>query len=152
MQNSRPQALCLYCFSVIKFYFWKRVCVLSPFSCIRLFAALWTVAQRVLYSWDSLGTNTGVSCHALLQGILPTQGSNPSLLHLLHWHAGSLPWRPPEKPQPFRGVKVFICLRLSPCSFIILPHCLHTLPSGGKYCLPQQLGFVCLCFCSWSIY
>ena len=25
-----------------------------------------------------------VSCHALLQGIFPTQGSNPRLLHLLH--------------------------------------------------------------------
>ena len=28
---------------------------------------------------DSPGKNTGVSCHALLQGIFPTQGSNPSL-------------------------------------------------------------------------
>ena len=25
--------------------------------------------------------NTGVGCHALLQGIFPTQGSNPGLLH-----------------------------------------------------------------------
>ena len=30
---------------------------------------------------DSLGKNTGVGCHALLQGILLTQGSNPGLLH-----------------------------------------------------------------------
>jgi len=30
---------------------------------------------------DSPGKNTGVGCHALLQGIFPTQGSNPSLLH-----------------------------------------------------------------------
>ena len=30
---------------------------------------------------DSPGKNTGVSCHALLQGIFPTQGSNPCLLH-----------------------------------------------------------------------
>ena len=30
---------------------------------------------------DSPGKNTGVSCHALLQGIFPTQGSNPGLLH-----------------------------------------------------------------------
>ena len=29
--------------------------------------------------------------HALLQGIFLTQGSNPHLLHLLHWQAGSLP-------------------------------------------------------------
>ena len=30
---------------------------------------------------DSPGENTGVDCHALLQGIFPTQGSNPGLLH-----------------------------------------------------------------------
>ena len=32
---------------------------------------------RLLCPWDSPGKNTGVSCHALLQGIFPTQGSNP---------------------------------------------------------------------------
>ena len=30
---------------------------------------------------DSPGKNTGVGCHALLQGIFPTWGSNPDLLH-----------------------------------------------------------------------
>ena len=30
---------------------------------------------------DSPGTNNGVDCHALLQGIFPTQGSNPGLLY-----------------------------------------------------------------------
>ena len=30
---------------------------------------------------DSPGKNTEVGCHALLQGIFPTQGSNPDLLH-----------------------------------------------------------------------
>jgi len=30
---------------------------------------------------DSPGKNTGMGCHALLQGIFPTQGSNPGLLH-----------------------------------------------------------------------
>ena len=30
---------------------------------------------------DSPGKNTGVGCHALLQGLFPTQGSNPGLLH-----------------------------------------------------------------------
>ena len=30
---------------------------------------------------DSPSKNTGVGCHALLQGIFPTQGLNPGLLH-----------------------------------------------------------------------
>ena len=35
-----------------------------------------------LYSpWNSLGRNTGVGSLSFLQGIFPTQGSNPGLLH-----------------------------------------------------------------------
>ena len=34
---------------------------------------------RLLCPWDSPGKNTGVGCHALLQGIFPTQGLNPGL-------------------------------------------------------------------------
>ena len=36
---------------------------------------------RVLCPWDSLDKNTGVGCRAFLQGIFPTQGSNPGLPH-----------------------------------------------------------------------
>ena len=37
---------------------------------------------------DSPGKNTGVGCHALFQGIFPTQGRNPGLLHCrwIHYH------------------------------------------------------------------
>src|SRR5574337_1312024 len=31
--------------------------------------------------WHFPGQNTGVGCHFLLQGIFPTQGLNPGLLH-----------------------------------------------------------------------
>ena len=37
----------------------------------------------LLCPWDSPGQNTGVGCHALLQGIFPTWGTNPHLLQLL---------------------------------------------------------------------
>ena len=40
---------------------------------------------RLLCLWNFPGKNTGVGCHFLLQGIFPTQGLNPCLLHLLHW-------------------------------------------------------------------
>ena len=40
--------------------------------------------------WDSPGKNTGVGCHCRLQGIFPTQGSNPRLLYLLLWFADGL--------------------------------------------------------------
>ena len=50
---------------------------------------------RLLYPWDSPGDKTGVGCHFFLQGVFPTQGSNPHLFCYLHWQAGSLPLAPP---------------------------------------------------------
>ena len=55
-----------------------------------------TVAHQAPCPWDSPGKNTGVGCHALIQGIFLTQASNPRLLHLLYWQAGSLPLVPPS--------------------------------------------------------
>ena len=53
-------------------------------------------SARLLCPWISPGKNIGVGCHAHLQGIVPTQGSNPPLFCLLHWRAGSLPLVPPR--------------------------------------------------------
>ena len=47
---------------------------------------------RFLCPWDMPGKNNGMGCHFLLQGIFPTHGSNP---HLLHWQVDSLPLRKP---------------------------------------------------------
>ena len=55
--------------------------MLSLFSCVRLLATLWTVAHHLLCTWNSPGKNTGVGSQSLLQGIFPTQVSNPGLLH-----------------------------------------------------------------------
>ena len=41
---------------------------------------------------ESPGQNTGVGCHALLQGVFPTQRPNPL-------HVDSLPAEPPGKPK-----------------------------------------------------
>ena len=51
------------------------------------------------------GKNTGVGCHALLQGIFPTQGSNTRVLCLLNWQGGSLPLAPPEPPKILQRAK-----------------------------------------------
>ena len=40
--------------------------------------------NRFLCPWNSLGKNTGVGSHSLLQGIFLTQGSNLGLLHCRH--------------------------------------------------------------------
>ena len=48
-------------------------------------------------TWEA-PKNTEVGCYFLLQGIFLTQESNPHLLYLLLWQAGSLPAEPLEKP------------------------------------------------------
>ena len=50
---------------------------------------------------DSPGKNIGMGCHALLQGVFPTEGLNLHLLCLLHWQVGSLPLAPPGKTLVF---------------------------------------------------
>ena len=65
------------------------VCVRTQSLChARLFETPWTVAHQTPLFMGFPGKNTGVDCHSLLQGIFPTQGTNP---HFLHWQASSLP-------------------------------------------------------------
>ena len=69
----------------------KVMCVLRHFSSVGLFATLMDcsppgssvhgILQARILQWVA---------RPLLQGIFPTQGSNPCLLQLLHWQAGCL--------------------------------------------------------------
>ena len=61
------------------------VCVLSGFSHVRLCATPWTAAPhtRLLCPWGFSSQEYWNGCCALLQGVFPTQGSNPRLLCLL---------------------------------------------------------------------
>ena len=67
----------------------------GPHACVHaqlwLFATHKLLPSRLLRPWDFPGKNTRVGCHFLLQRIFSTQGSNPSLLSLLHWQEDSLP-------------------------------------------------------------
>ena len=83
------------CFQRLNFYnynalYSEKQCFIflctSHFSHVGLCATQWTVTW-LFYPWESLGKNTGVGCHALLQGIFLTQGSNPWFLCLLNWQA-----------------------------------------------------------------
>ena len=66
-------------------------------SHVQLCVTPWPVAHQASLSMGFSTKNTGVGCRDLLQGIFPSQGSNPRLLHLLNWRADSLPLVPPGK-------------------------------------------------------
>ena len=59
---------------------WDRALALSR-SVVSDLATQWTLVWQAPRPWGSLGRNTGVGCHFLLQRIFPTQGLNLALLH-----------------------------------------------------------------------
>ena len=70
-----------FCFSPAAFPFHWCWAVLSRSVASNSLRPYRLQPARLLHPRDSPGRNTGVGCHALLQGIFPTQGSNPGLLH-----------------------------------------------------------------------
>ena len=68
----------------------------------------WTPA-KLLCPWDSLGKNTSMSCHFLLQRIFPTQGLTHAtlvaqrlkrLLVMQETWVRNIPWRRKRQPTP----------------------------------------------------
>ena len=84
------------------------VCVLSCFSHVLLFATPWTVARQASLSMAFSRQEYGVGSHALLQGILLTQG--------LNLQPGSLPLGLPGKPYLYNT---------EPQQKRLWPNCLH---------------------------
>ena len=93
-------------FRKIKIQFGNKmyvVCMLSHFSCVRLFAVLWTLCNPV--AWYSSPLSMGFSRQEYWSGLpcpppgdLPDPGTKPASL-LLHWQVGSLLLVPPGKPK-----------------------------------------------------
>ena len=71
-------------------------------------------SPRILCPWNSLDKNTGMGCHALLQGLFPTQAWNTGLLHcrqiLYHGATGEAPSVSP--PLPFLESPLLLILTL----------------------------------------
>ena len=80
---------CLFCHflplyereSVIHFKFRALRIVLVPQSCLTLCDPTGCKPPGSSVPGDSLGKNTGVGCHFLVQGIFPTEGSSSGLPH-----------------------------------------------------------------------
>ena len=87
---------------------------------------------RLLCPWDSPGKNPGVGCHALLQGILPTQGSNLGLLCFLYWRQNRF--------SPHWAIREALCVRVCVYTYI------HTYKPAYAYVFihthPEPLGAV----------
>ena len=110
------------------------VCMLSHLNPVGLFANPWTVACQAPLPLEFSRQEywSGLPCPP--PGDLPdpgikprTQGSNPALLCLLHWQAGSLPLASPGKPFHDCLVILFPCTSLRDSNYFFLTHVpIHT--------------------------
>ena len=69
----------------------SMVVMLVVLSHVQLFVIPWSVANHRQEYWSGVPFPPPED--------LPTQGSNPCLLHLLYWQAGSLPLHHLESPK-----------------------------------------------------
>ena len=86
-----------YVAKVFKICPYPVMCVCKSLSSVRLFVTPWTVACQAPLSMDLSGKNSGMGYHALLQGMVLTQGLNPGLLRCGQI---SLLSKPPGTPYP----------------------------------------------------
>ena len=109
-------------------------CVLSRFSCVRLFATLWTIAHHAPLSVGLSRQEywSGLPCPP--PGDLPNLGTEPTSLMSLHWQAGSLPLAP--------QCSVYMSIPIHPtsplptwCSYVCFPHlCLYFCFANSLIC------------------
>ena len=104
---------------------------------------------RLLRLCDSPGKNTGVGCRFLLQGIFPTQRSNPCVLCFLHWQSGSLPLKPPRRPHRDLISVAFLgwTARMNQGPVRIQQICWLKYKSQYHWCPTRSQG-VCMCLSS----
>ena len=137
--------------------------MLSYFSCVQLCATLW-LPTRLFCPWDSPSKNSREGCHFVLHGIFLTHELKPSLLHLLHWQAGSLPRVPPGKPPPdlnrkliccfvwgvlfciYRGILVVPIFRINILCMAFIQSTRMTVPLGISSCVTGSSIATCDCF------
>ena len=114
-------------------------------SCSVVSDSLWPHGlqpARLLCPWDSPGKNTGVGCHALLQGIFPTQGSNPGLLHC-RWILYQLSYQ----GSPLSTIKPENQAKKAPAW-----GCIKLEPNNSVYCFSKETLKFCLHSTSWRLF
>ena len=114
------------------------MCAKTLQSCLTLLQSHGPYPARLLCPWDSLDKNTGMGCHAFLQGMVLTLGSNPCLLCLLLWQV-DLPLAPPGTPLPHLQAHL-ITQAHRPCSRQRNDTTLLGVVAGPRLALPCPQG------------
>ena len=94
---------------------------------------------------DSPGKNTGVGCHAFLQGSFPTQGLNPGIPHCRRY----LPSESPEKPKNTGVGNLFLLQGIFPTqeSNQGVLHCRRILYQLSRFSGVQPIEIPCTVAC-----
>ena len=130
-------------------------------SCVYTKSLQWypTLCNAMDYSLRGSSVNgilqariLGVTCHFCLQGLFLTQGSNPCLLHFLHWQVDSLLLSHRGSLESFIQVVIYmithdcmlgnpcyefsLCFWLNPITMLITQYC-NCLPAPLHYKLSE---------------
>ena len=100
-----------------------------------------SLQSRGLYSpWNSPGHNTGVGSLSLLQGICPTQGSNPGLLH-----CRQILYQLSHKGSPLTCPHIYMCIVNIHIIFFLIHSDIDTRYFMHKYFIVHLEIAVCVC-------
>ena len=89
------------------------LCMWKSLSRVQLFVIPWIIAPQVPLFMGILQARILVWVHALLQGIFPTQGSNPGLPH-----CARILYQLSHQGSPFRGITLRTCYMSSWSSLV----------------------------------
>ena len=132
--------LSIYICSIFKIPFPHVLCCTSLLSHVCLIVTLWAVACHTPLSIGFPTRNTGVSCHFLLQGFFPTQGSNPYLIASPALEADFLPLSHKRSPFPIYVITKysvqFPMLTVGPCWLSILYMSVYMLLPNSQFIPP----------------
>ena len=95
-------------------------------------------STRLLCPWASPGKNTSMDSHSLLQGVFPTQGSNPRLLHFrqILYHLSH------QRSLPMDYSLIFNIFKLPIASSIKGSLCVYLKKEEGKILITTPQKFI----------
>ena len=117
------------------------ICCLATKSCPTLLLPQKLEPAGLLHPWNFPGTNTGISCHFLLQGNLPDLGTEPVSPAFPALASGFFTTVPPAKPYVPVGQTIFFFFKVG--TFMVVQWLRLWVPNAGGLGSLRELDPTC---------
>ena len=105
--------ICVYTCMHVCTHTYMHICIYTIHTKVKVAQSCPTLCDFMDCPWNSPGQNTGVGSLSLLQGISPTQGSNPGLTHC-RWILYQL------SHQGSPTIHIYVCVCVCVCVYIYI--------------------------------